>query len=107
MDGARAAREVVIVAWRGVQSLDVTGPLEVFAGAARLVEASGGEARGYRVSILSKDGIALRTSSGLTVTPHGSLADAPPGIDTVILAGGPGWAQAAADRALLDWIART
>jgi transcriptional regulator GlxA family with amidase domain len=43
----------------------------------------------------------------LTVTPHGSLADAPAGIDTMIVAGGPGWARAAADPALLDWIART
>src|SRR5262249_30740549 len=61
----------------------------------------------YRISMLSKDGIELRTSSGLTVTPHGGLADAPADIDTMIVAGGPGCARAAADPALTGWIART
>jgi transcriptional regulator GlxA family with amidase domain len=39
---AGAPREVAIVAFKGVQSLDVTGPLEVFAGAQLLVGRDGG-----------------------------------------------------------------
>ena len=36
-----AAREVLIVLYDGVQSLDVTGPLEVFTGGSRYQEAHG------------------------------------------------------------------
>jgi transcriptional regulator GlxA family with amidase domain len=101
---AGRARQIVILAFPGVQSLDVTGPLEVFAGAERLIERSARAERGYRVQILSPDGAPLPTSSGLTFVPHGSLAEAPEEIDTLILAGGPGQAAAGEDEKLIEWI---
>jgi transcriptional regulator GlxA family with amidase domain len=103
----RSPRQIAILVYPGVQSLDFTGPLEVFAGAQRLIEQSGRRARGYEIKLLSVDGRPLETSSGLTVTPHASLAAAPEAIDTLIVAGGYGRKQAAADRALLEWIAAT
>jgi transcriptional regulator GlxA family with amidase domain len=99
-----APRRVAILIYPGVQSLDFTGPLEVFVGAQRLVEESGRHERGYEVKLLSVDGRPLETSSGLTVTPHASLASASKKIDTLIVAGGHGSRKAAADRALLAWI---
>jgi transcriptional regulator GlxA family with amidase domain len=99
-------RQIVIVAYPGVQSLDVTGPLEVFAGAQRLIEATSSRDRGYQVRVLSRDGQPLVTSSGLNITPHGRLPRAPRGIDTLIVAGGPGHTAAAADSALLDSVTR-
>jgi transcriptional regulator GlxA family with amidase domain len=124
MTSADTPREVAIVAYQGVQSLDVTGPLEVFAGARMLLEAGGragsggagdsearpasGErrrGRGYRTTVLSPDGAPIETSSGLTMVPHAAIANAPQAIDTLIVAGGTGAEQASADRALLDWIA--
>ena len=60
-----------------MQSLDVTGPLEVFAGAQTLVEAAGRTERGYEVLILSRDGAPLRSSSGLTIVPHGDFTMRP------------------------------
>jgi transcriptional regulator GlxA family with amidase domain len=99
-----AARQVAILVYPGVQSLDFAGPLEVFAGAQRLIEESGRCERGYEVKLLSVDGRPFETSSGLTVTPHASLASAPSKIDTLIVAGGHGSRQAAADPRLLDWI---
>jgi len=114
MDSARtsrpsssARRQVAILIYQGVQSLDFTGPLEVFAGAQRLIEESGRRERGYEVKLLSVDGRPLQTSSGLIVTPHASLASAPAKIDTLIVAGGYGSRQATADRALLEWISQT
>jgi transcriptional regulator GlxA family with amidase domain len=98
-------RNVVIVVYPGVQSLDVTGPLEVFAGAQQLIEATSRRERGYLVSVLSSDGRPLRTSSGLSVIPDARLRDAPEPIDTLIVAGGSGHEQACGDRALIDWIA--
>ncbi len=103
---AGGPRQIEIVAYPGVQSLDVTGPLEVFAGAQRLIDASARSDRGYRVRVLSRDGRPLLTSSGLSVTPHARLPRTPGPIDTLIVAGGAGHAQAADDRALVDWIAR-
>jgi transcriptional regulator GlxA family with amidase domain len=99
-------RQVVIVLYPGVQSLDVTGPLEVFAGARQLVEATGRAGRGYEVRTVSRDGAPLRTSSGLTITPDAILGDAPAGIDTLIVPGGPGSREAAADDRLIGWITR-
>jgi len=105
MKSTAEPRQIVIVTYPGVQSLDVTGPLEVFAGAQSVLEASARPERQYQLHTLSRDGQALRTSSGLTLTPDCALADAPPRIDTLIVAGGPGHRQAANDRALIEWIA--
>lgn len=103
----RSPRQIAILVYPGVQSLDFTGPLEVFAGAQRLIEQSGRRECGYEIKLLSVDGRPLETSSGLTVTPHASLAAAPEPIDTLIVAGGYGRKQAASDRVLLEWIAAT
>jgi transcriptional regulator GlxA family with amidase domain len=99
-------RQVAIVAYPRVQSLDLTGPLEVFHGAMELLEASGRRERGYEVRIVSRDGAPLRTSSGLTVTPHGGLRSLSGEIDTLIVAGGSGCVEATADRVLVDWISQ-
>ena len=107
MKSLRDPREIVIVAFPGVQSLDVSGPLEVFSGARELLAREGDGRRGYRVTILSPDGSPLQSSSGLTLTPHASLSNAPAGIDTLIVAGGPGSRAAADDRGLIDWISAT
>ena len=112
IDRRDVPRQIAIVAYPGVQSLDVTGPLEVFAGARELIAAEarheGGSRheRGYEISILSRDGAPLRTSSGLTIIPHGSLSEAPPEIDTLIVAGGNGSTEAANDSELIEWIAQ-
>jgi transcriptional regulator GlxA family with amidase domain len=102
-----APRQVAILLFPGVQSLDVTGPLEVFAGAHRLIESRGRGERGYEIRTLSSDGAPLRTSSGLRITPDACLRDAPAALDTLIVPGGRGSRRAVADEALLEWIART
>jgi transcriptional regulator GlxA family with amidase domain len=114
-------RNVVILVYPGVQSLDVTGPLEVFSGAQLLLEAGhrrvparqplaeaehdGVTARGYSTTIVSTDGAPVATSSGLTIVPHADLHHAPAKIDTLLVAGGAGAEQACADLALIEWIA--
>jgi transcriptional regulator GlxA family with amidase domain len=101
-----ALRKIVIVAYPEVQSLDVSGPLEVFAGAQQLIRAGLSGGRGYEIAIISGDGAPLRSSSGLTLLPDGSLRDAARHIDTLIVAGGPGFERAANDAGLIEWIAR-
>ena len=98
-------RQVAILLYPEVQSLDVTGPLEVFAGASELIDSQGRGERAYEIRTYSRDGAPLRTSSGLTLTPDARLRDAPAELDTLIVPGGRGSRQAATDEALLEWIA--
>ncbi|NED15955.1 GlxA family transcriptional regulator [Streptomyces sp. SID9124] len=88
-------RTVLVVLFDGVQSLDVTGPLEVFAGASRFPDV------GYELRTASPDGAPVRTSSGLTLVPDGSLADAPVP-HTLLVPGGAGTRNP--DPALVDWL---
>src|ERR1700686_5492450 len=99
------SREVAIVVYPGVQSLDLAGPLEVFSGAQLLLDLEQDDARcGYHVSVISRDGAPLETSSGLTIVPGAGLGDAPGDIDTLIVAGGYGCVEATEDTALIDWV---
>jgi transcriptional regulator GlxA family with amidase domain len=75
------AHHVLIVLLDGVQSLDVTGPLEVFTDAGRL------DPGRYRISTASVGGAAVRTSSGLRLVPDLALAHPP---DTLVVPGGAG-----------------
>jgi transcriptional regulator GlxA family with amidase domain len=105
MNRVSAPRQIAIVAYPGVQSLDITGPLEVFTAAQQLIEATGRPGRGYEVQLLSRTGEPLRTSSGLSITPDARLRDARLPLDTLLVPGGAGRAEAVADEALLGWIA--
>jgi transcriptional regulator GlxA family with amidase domain len=81
-------RTVLMVLFDQVQSLDVTGPLEVFTGA-NTWQASRGGAPAYDIQTASLGGRAVRTSSGLRLTPDGDLRDqlSP---DLLIVPGGEG-----------------
>ncbi|XVV13579.1 GlxA family transcriptional regulator [Actinoplanes sp. CA-131856] len=68
---------VRVLLFDGVQSLDVTGPVEVFTNAG-----------GYRVTTASPGGRSVRTSSGLTLVPDGPLDETVP--DTLVVPGGAG-----------------
>ena len=90
-------RKVVILAFPGVQSLDVTGPLEVFVGATDLIARTQRAERPYEVTMAAPSDGALCTSSGLMLVPHSTLEEVNQGpIDTFIVAGGLG------SRALLE-----
>jgi transcriptional regulator GlxA family with amidase domain len=100
-------RKVAILAFEDVQSLDVTGPLEVLASAHALSRSPDHSERGYEVRVLSRDGAPLRTSSGLEIVPDGDFATTPARLDTLIVAGGLGSRAAGADLATIEWIAHT
>ena len=90
-------RTVLLVLFDGVQSLDVTGPLEVFAGAELHTPGT------YRLRTASLDGAPVRTSSGLTLVPDQSLADAP-APHTLLVPGGQGTRRPERDPRLTDWL---
>jgi transcriptional regulator GlxA family with amidase domain len=90
-------RSVVILCFDGCQSLDVTGPLEVFAGAVAAQRRRGVRV-GYAPKVVALKAGPLRTASGLRLIAEASLAEltARP-YDTLIVAGGEG-ARLASER---------
>ncbi|MER8043546.1 GlxA family transcriptional regulator [Streptomyces sp. NPDC094032] len=93
-------RPVLVVLFDGVQSLDVTGPVEVFSGGGRVA----GVPDAYPIRTASLDGGPVRTCSGLRLLPDSGLAEAvadgPP--HTLLVPGGEGTRHP--DPALVDWL---
>jgi transcriptional regulator GlxA family with amidase domain len=99
-------RSVLIAVFDGVQSLDVTGPLEVFAGANGHVAGGGFGGPAYEITIAGPGGTPVRTSSGLTLVPGRDLRAAV-AAHTVLVPGGEGTRSGggAADE-VTDWLRR-
>ena len=91
-------RNVVIVVFPGVQTLDVTGPAEVLRAASLL------RPPGYEVSVAAAEAEPLATST-VSFVPDVTLAEISGRIDTLIVAGGSGTRRAEEDPWLVDWIA--
>ncbi len=84
-----APRTVLIIVYDGVQSLDVTGPLEVFAGANGYLASRGEDGPAYQIAVAGPGREPVRTSSGLTLVPDTDLrAAAAP--HTLVVPGGAG-----------------
>ena len=106
-DRSDRARVVAIVAYEGVQPLDVVGPHEVFAGANAALDGQGRGGPRYDLRVVA-------AVSGPVVCESGLRLDAPAGlrsldratIDTLLLPGGSGVRRAASDDRLVRWIAR-
>src|SRR5579884_1234245 len=91
-------RRIAILAFDDVQSLDVTGPVEVFSLAVRLAGAR------YETSLVAAGTGPVRTSSGLTLVPDRALADFSGPLDTLVVAGGWGVRDAARDPETVAWV---
>ena len=98
-------RTVVILTYPGVQSLDVTGPFEVFAGARRAAHACGIDA-GYDVRLVADEAGLVTTDSGISLAVTGLPG---PGLrpDTLLVPGGSGVDRARRDGALVAWVRAT
>lgn len=94
-------RRILIPVFSGAQALDIAGPAEVFSVATRL---GLGE---YEITMVSRDRAPIRTSSGLELVPHRSLAGVRAGIDTLIVPGGEGTRQALDQPELIRFVVRT
>jgi transcriptional regulator GlxA family with amidase domain len=95
-------RVIDVLIFPGVQVLDVTGPVQVFASANDFVAESGG-APPYRLRLVAQDagGVTATAGVGLAAEPLSRRGEA---LDTLIVAGGPGVGAAAANPVLLDWL---
>lgn len=91
-----------MLAYKSVQLLDVTGPLQVFASANELVAATGGMPP-YALRVVAQRGGGVTASAGVELVAE-RLPPVGADIDTLVVAGGPGVEAAAADPALVDWV---
>jgi transcriptional regulator GlxA family with amidase domain len=92
--------DVAVVTFPSAQILDVTGPLEVFSSATRLVP--GAE---YRTRVVSSTGGQVLASSGLSFGTT-ALRDVTEPVDTLVVAGGRDMDEACADGELLGHVRR-
>jgi transcriptional regulator GlxA family with amidase domain len=101
----KAVRRIAMVGFDGIQVLDVTGPLEVFSRAGRLlVERGEADALPYEVVLAARHAGPLKTSSGLALVAGATLAELGE-VDTLLVSGGVGTRAALQDDALLEWLA--
>ena len=101
---AKATRNVVLIAFDGVEALDVTGPASVFAKANAIRPGS------YRLTVLADRRGEVATNAGISINAHGCWHSFDTqGIDTLLI---PGGKAAAVKKELLRedlvrWIAST
>jgi transcriptional regulator GlxA family with amidase domain len=101
---AKGARRIAILVYDGIQSLDLTGPLEVFGTANRLL-AHAGAAAAYTIEVIAPRGGLVTGMSGLRVAADRRCAEFRGRADTLLVAGGDVRAVMR-DRVLLGWLVR-
>ena len=104
MNGERKTRDIVLVAFPDFQVLDVTGPSEVFAQAARLLSPSTA-VPAYTLHVAAPKSGPVRASSGIELVAAG-LPNVPSRPDTLIVAGGKGTRTSVSDARFVAWIGR-
>ncbi|MGH3311171.1 MAG: GlxA family transcriptional regulator [Streptomyces sp.] len=94
-------RRVVVVGYDGAQVLDIACVTSTFAGANRIVGR-----RLYDVELVTPAGRAITCDAGLVLRPAGSLQRATGTMDTLVVSGGDGHEDAAANPALVAHVRR-
>jgi len=78
--------QIGIIAYDGVQALDIVGPADAFAAA--IISENGRErVRGYKVALIGLGSRPIRSESGIVFQPGFTVRDSPE-IDTLIVPGG-------------------
>ena len=80
-------RQIVLLAARGAQVLDATGPAAVFSAASDGLAERGGTAPAYRVILASPDGGAVETISSVTLHTTALTDLDPASVHTLLVAG--------------------
>ncbi|EJN03064.1 GlxA family transcriptional regulator [Phyllobacterium sp. YR531] len=95
-------RTIHMLAMPGVQLLDVSGPMDVFAEAN---VQSGLEE--YTLRVIGLDAAPIRSSSGVRLVPDHAIGDELPKVDTVLVAGCPHAPQIELANELKQWLRRS
>src|SRR2546427_6384302 len=103
----RTTLRVTMLAYPGIQMLDVMGPLEVFSRTTRWLKDSGRRRDdAYSLEILGLKRGPFRASSGLRLYADRRFDEVGRGIDTLLIAGGMGAERYCAHPPILRWLRR-
>lgn len=83
---SESPKSIILLAYQGLQTLDLSGPLDAFAAA------NDRRPGAYGCKVVSLDGGAVTSESGLRILPDASLAEVGE-IDTLMIPGGAGLRQ--------------
>src|SRR5271163_1049134 len=97
------ARSVLILGFPGVQSLDLSGPSEVFTSSTLCLRGMGRADDGYEVRVVSRNGEPATTGTGLALVAE-PLPDPRDPVDTIVLPGGLGTDAARQNPDVIGWI---
>lgn len=109
--GRWPTRRIAVLAYPQANSLDVVGPLQVFASATRYMRHfAAGDAPGPRIAfvteILGPEAGPIGMSAGFDLVAARGIDQVSGGLDTLLVAGGDGNAAMMRDDRVLDWLRR-
>ena len=94
-----------LLAFDGVNGMDVAGPAEAFANANQLAPVDRAGVPPYTLHVIGLEARPYTAESGLRFNPSCSLATAPP-LDTLIVPGGAGLREPTTNARVAGWIER-
>src|SRR5256886_8963041 len=95
---------IALFAYPGVQALDLSGPLELFARATRILREEGRAHPGYAVTVVGTGEEPIAASSGFRFLADATFRSFRGGVDTLLVVGGLGIDQLLGEEALLRWL---
>src|SRR5438105_15929577 len=98
---------VALFAYPDVQALDLSGPLEMFARATRLLRDEGRTHRGYSLAVIGTRAGPITASSGFRFLPDTTFGALRGSIDTQHVLAGRAVESMLDDQAALGWLRRT
>lgn len=100
MSAPPSTKAIGLLAYDGMQVLDLAGPLDVFGGANACTHG----APPYALFVIGLQARAVRAENGLSIVPAYTLEDVPP-LDTLVIPGGMGARlDLSGDARLLEWL---